>query len=88
MNNFSLLDIPIAVGLFIVFTLLIIFLIFREFNCWYWKINEHISLQEEQNQLLNKILKSISNEEDDYSPVYESLVDKKSKSLKDWWSRS
>ena len=28
----------------------------REVNCWYWKINQRISLMEEQNELLKKFL--------------------------------
>jgi len=35
-----------------------LFLLLREVNCWYWKINERISLIQEQNQLLRKIASS------------------------------
>jgi len=42
--------------------LAVIFLILREVNCWYWKINERISLQQEQNSILEKILTELKNE--------------------------
>lgn len=42
--------------------LVVVFLILREVNCWYWKINERISLQKEQNSILEKILKELKNE--------------------------
>lgn len=35
--------------------LIVIFLIFREIVCWYWKINERIRLQHKTNYLLGKI---------------------------------
>jgi hypothetical protein len=35
--------------------LIIILLILREVNCWYWKIDERITLMKEQNELLKKI---------------------------------
>jgi len=38
----------------VLFTIFILFL--REFNCWYWKINERIGLQKEQNLFLKQIL--------------------------------
>ncbi len=46
---------------FLVFLLLVIvsillFLLFREFFCWYWKINKRISMTERQVVLLEKIL--------------------------------
>ena len=40
----------------------VIFLLLREVNCWYWKINERISHTERQNLLLEKILQHISGE--------------------------
>jgi hypothetical protein len=33
----------------------LVFLALREFWCWYWKINERISLLKDQNYLLKKI---------------------------------
>ena len=35
--------------------LFVVFLILRELNCWYWKINEGIGLMKHQNSLLEKI---------------------------------
>ena len=32
---------------------ILLFLALRGFNCWYWKINERIALQQETNELLN-----------------------------------
>ena len=43
----------------------LIFLALREVNCWYWKINRQISLQEETNYLLEKLLKQTSRTEAD-----------------------
>lgn len=39
--------------------LIVIFLLFRELNCWYWKINEKIALQKETNSLLGKISRQL-----------------------------
>lgn len=39
-----------------VIVFVVIFLILREVNCWYWKINERISLMNEQNDLLRKLI--------------------------------
>lgn len=46
----------IATILVIVIIFLLIFLILREVICWYWKINERITLQKETNQLLKKLI--------------------------------
>jgi hypothetical protein len=43
----------IAIGLIISF--IVLFLILREFWCWYWKINERVALLEEQTQTLKTI---------------------------------
>ncbi|MDA3930315.1 MAG: hypothetical protein PF541_15300 [Prolixibacteraceae bacterium] len=48
-NNIESLLITIA-------AVVIVFLILREVFCWYWKINQRISLQKEQNELLKKIV--------------------------------
>lgn len=40
----------------------VIFLIFREVFCWYWKINERVELQKRQNTLLESILAELKNE--------------------------
>ena len=39
-----------------IIALVVIFLLLRELNCWYWKINERIELAKRQNLLLEKIL--------------------------------
>ncbi|MDP4280997.1 MAG: hypothetical protein Q8867_02500 [Bacteroidota bacterium] len=33
-----------------------LFILLREFNCWYWKINRMIRLQEKQTILLKRML--------------------------------
>jgi hypothetical protein len=43
----------IIIGIVVV---IVLFFIFRELNCWYWKINDRVKLAEEQNMLLEKIL--------------------------------
>ena len=44
--------------------LVVVFLILREVNCWYWKINERITLQQETNSLLKFIFSKVSNGSD------------------------
>lgn len=39
--------------------LFLIFLICRELNCWYWKINRRIELLEEQNNSLKTIIEKL-----------------------------
>lgn len=52
MNNIS-----IGVVVIMVIVLLIaVFILLRELNCWYWKINERIELQKRTNDLLEKII--------------------------------
>ena len=36
--------------------LVLVFLLLREVNCWYWKINKRIELMEVQNDLLRSLL--------------------------------
>ena len=35
---------------------LVLFFLLREVNCWYFKINRHIELQEENNRLMRKLV--------------------------------
>ncbi len=56
---------------------IILFLALRRFNCWYWKINERIALQQETNELLKELIKhNMSVEspktilEDDYARLF------------------
>tara|TARA_R110002033_G_scaffold99064_1_gene147397 strand:- start:2561 stop:2812 length:252 start_codon:yes stop_codon:yes gene_type:complete len=41
----------------------VVFLIFvlREVNCWYWKVNKYIALQEQSNANQLKIIEAINN---------------------------
>ena len=48
--------------------LFIIFLILREINCWYWKINRRIQISEETNMLLQKIEDHLSKGNSTYKP--------------------
>ena len=43
-------------GIIAVLVIVLVFLALREFNCWYWKINERIKLQKEQNELLQELI--------------------------------
>ena len=36
--------------------IIVLFLILREFWCWYWKINRLVALMEEQNKTLKDLL--------------------------------
>ncbi|MDP2234995.1 MAG: hypothetical protein Q8J88_01055 [Bacteroidales bacterium] len=36
--------------------IIIVWFALRELNCWYWKVNRRIELQEETNKLLRKIV--------------------------------
>ena len=56
---------------------ILLFLALRGFNCWYWKINERIALQQETNDLLKELIKhDIAVEapktilEDDYARLF------------------
>jgi len=55
-------DSVISTILVVLVILAVIFLILREVMCWYWKINERISLQKEQNLILKRILDELRNE--------------------------
>lgn len=52
MNEFGGLE------LFTFVIVLLVFLLLREFWCWYWKINKIVSLQRETNELLKALVKS------------------------------
>ena len=56
---------------------ILLFLALRGFNCWYWKINEWIAIQQETNELLKELIKeNIQVEspktilEDDYARLF------------------
>ena len=40
----------------VIVILILIFLVLREVNCWYWKINERIELQKKTNKLLKLLI--------------------------------
>ena len=48
---------------------IVIFLIFREFNCWYWKVNKSIELQEKTVSLLKELvnINKVENQNDNPS---------------------
>ncbi len=49
-------DSTVAVTFFVMLAVIIlVFILLREFNCWYWKINERIRLQKEMIELLKEI---------------------------------
>lgn len=39
--------------------LLVVFVVFREVVCWYWKINESMELQRTQIARLNRIIEAL-----------------------------
>jgi hypothetical protein len=43
----------------LIIVLVVLFLILREVNLWYWRINERVKLQEKTNSLLQQILDRI-----------------------------
>jgi hypothetical protein len=52
-------DTTISTILIVLAILIVVFLILREVNCWYWKINERISILNEQKLVLKEILSII-----------------------------
>lgn len=66
--------------IYIIFALIIgivVFLVLRELNCWYWKINESIKLKEKQNLLLERILFQLGGA---IEPDFEQAVSKEKES--------
>ena len=47
---------PTTSYLIVAFITISLFIILREFFCWYWKINSMKTLMEEQRDLLKKLL--------------------------------
>lgn len=77
MNNYtSDFWLGLIVILIIVF---IIFLILREFYCWYWKVNKRVELQTKTNELLQQI---ISNQQ--FLINQEKKEQKKEEPIADW----
>ena len=52
---------------------ILIILLLREVNAWYWKINRSIELQEQQNAILKAIYKKMTNKD---TPKSKEQVDK------------
>jgi hypothetical protein len=47
--------------IFIILAVIVsIFIILREFNCWYWKINQRIELMKENNDLLRELISKMN----------------------------
>jgi len=46
---------PITIVIIAIVVIIVLFLLFREINCWYWKINERIGLIKRTNILLERI---------------------------------
>lgn len=45
----------LGIVIIVLVVLIVVFVLLRELNCWYWKINERITLMNEQNDLLRKL---------------------------------
>jgi len=48
---------PFFMYLIVSIVSILLFLALRGFNCWYWKINERVALQQETNELLKELIK-------------------------------
>jgi hypothetical protein len=73
----NFIETPFFMYLVIYVISILLFLALRGFNCWYWKINERIALQQETNELLKELIKeNIQVEppktilEDDYARLF------------------
>jgi hypothetical protein len=53
----NFIDNPFVMYLVVFAVSMLLFLALRGFNCWYWKINERIALQQETNDLLKQLVK-------------------------------
>lgn len=65
-------------ALLIIGVCVLLFLIFRQLLCWYWKINKQIKLMEENNSLLFLIADSLGG---DVLKIKNELTDKEVKYL-------
>lgn len=56
---------------------IVLFLLLREVNMWYWKINERIALMQEQNNLLRKLISgNVSLERGEVDTIIEKPIEK------------
>ena len=64
-------------GAFFLYLVIVIaiFLLFREVNCWYFKINDRISLEKERNELLKKILAQLGGKIDEVTVKPQQFMD-------------
>jgi hypothetical protein len=46
----------LGLTIIVLFVMIMVFLLLREVNCWYWKINKRVELMEEQNELLRELI--------------------------------
>lgn len=53
----------IGIIVIVIVVIILLFFLLREVNCWYWKINERISLMKEQNDLLRNLLSGSNSQE-------------------------
>lgn len=63
----SFLTPEIDTAIIIIAALVVVFLIFREFVCWYWKINEMVKSQQNQIDILKKIYVQLGGDPSDIS---------------------
>ena len=77
LSQANFIETPFFMYLVISVVSILLFLALRGFNCWYWKINERIALQQETNELLKELIKeNIQVEspktilEDDYARLF------------------
>jgi hypothetical protein len=53
----------------IIVVVLLLFLIARELNCWYWKINKRVTLMEQQNKYLRALIKKMGVTDEDLKEI-------------------
>jgi hypothetical protein len=72
----------IGIIIIAVIVFILIFLILREVNCWYWKINERISLMNEQNDLLKRLISGQFPEKVGLVPKTEKFIKNQNEEIK------
>jgi predicted Holliday junction resolvase-like endonuclease len=76
----------VLVGLIVALAILVIlFFVLRELFCWYWKINERVSLQHKTNFLLEKISMQLGATDLDEITIEEVGTGKRKKVKMDKW---
>jgi len=76
----------VMIGLIVALAILIIlFFVLRELNCWYWKINERVTLQYKTNFLLEKISMQLGASDLDEITIEEIETGKRKKVNIDKW---